>query len=234
MVEDFYIYHSIEEITKEEVIKVFKKVNIRTENGYTLLHLAIVRGFWEEWYDKCLGLIEILLELGVNPNAKEKNANYTFILLDFYSSYDLEFFEKLIPLVVKYNFNINSKDIDGDTILHSAIFSDRYFGYIFSLFKIVGNDFKFLAVNKLKQNLLTASKVTLEKAKNEGTFLGIYLSNDVEKIEAFMNSKIEEDKMLKKKRKSTESKQKLIVKTDIDVVDNIEGLEKEYQKILKK
>lgn len=124
----------IEDITYESIKKAFSK---SSANDYGKLSHHLIN--FEYNQEKVLKMLDELFKNGLDINAKGKNTGYTFLHLAFYGytdtkdqdhSYSEEFILKLIDLAKKYHFNFNSKDNDGDTIIHSCIASEIYTGEI--------------------------------------------------------------------------------------------------------
>ena len=120
-VNEFFKKYQLNEITPENVKKHFK--NIKETNNYGgLLHAAVQNKFEE---NKVVKFIEVLLECGVDANLKGKDTGYSFIHLALYGytdnekdySYTTEFILKLISIAKNYNFDVNIKDNDGDSII---------------------------------------------------------------------------------------------------------------------
>lgn len=206
---NFLTNHTVDEINIDEVKKTFSNLKERTEEKYTLLHAIADESFPIE---KAIKTIECFLKLGVNPNAQDIYGKYTFIHLAFYSNYPFSFFEKVIPLALEYNFNINSKDEDGDTIMHSAIYSEDYLDKIYPLFALLNDNFNLEAKNNLNKNLLEALKESIyeaKKIKNENWYneliseekeITTYLTNKYKFLEENREKIKEQQRILEEKR----------------------------------
>lgn len=160
----------VEKITLEEIKKVFSK-NDKNDYG-NLLH-AIVQNKYDE--DKVLKFISILLENGYDVNYKSKNTGYNFIQLALYGytdkdgvdhSYSTDFILKLINISRKYNLDVNTKDNDGDSIVHTAIASEVYTGNILPIIDALGKEFDIECKDNNGNNLNSALKLYIEDAKN--------------------------------------------------------------------
>lgn len=144
-VSEFFLL-PIEKITYERIKKVFDK---KDTNEYgNLLHAAVQNKFDEE---KVLKFIEILLKNGYDVNYSSKNTGYNFIQLALYGytdeklekdfSYSQDFIVKLIKIAKKYGLDVNARDNDGDSIVHTAIASEVYVGSILPILDALGDDF---------------------------------------------------------------------------------------------
>ena len=127
--------------------EIKRKFSGKDKNEYgNLLHAAVQNKFDEE---KVLKFIKILLENGYNVNYKGENTGYNFIQLALYGytdeekdySYSEEFILKLINLAKKYGLDVNTKDNDGDSIVHTAIASEVYLGRVIPILDALGTDF---------------------------------------------------------------------------------------------
>ena len=144
-VSEFFLL-PIEKITYERIKEVFDK---KDTNEYgNLLHAAVQNKFDEE---KVLKFIEILLKNGYDVNYSSKNTGYNFIQLALYGytdeklkkdfSYSQDFIVKLIKIAKKYGLDVNARDNDGDSIVHTAIASEVYVGSILPILDALGDDF---------------------------------------------------------------------------------------------
>ena len=159
----------IEKITYEEIIKVFNK---KDKNEYgNLLHASVQNKFDET---KVLKFINLLLENGYDVNYKAKRTGYNFIQLALYGytdkdgkdrSYSQEFIIKLIALARKYNLDVNTKDDDGDSIVHTALASEVYTGKIIPIIDALGKNFDISCTDNNNKSLKEALKLYKEEAK---------------------------------------------------------------------
>lgn len=159
----------IEKITYEEIIKVFNK---KDKNEYgNLLHASVQNRFDER---KVLKFINLLLENGYDVNYKGERTGYNFIQLALYGytdkdgedhSYSQEFIIKLIALARKYNLDVNTKDDDGDSIVHTALASEVYTGKIIPIIDALGEEFDISCTDNNNKSLKETLKLYKEEAK---------------------------------------------------------------------
>ncbi len=163
---------SLENITIESILSTFKDVNVQDEDTNLYLSHALVNMKYEE--DKVCKMLQILFENGLDPN-KKGFAEYTFLHIALYGAetekketlpYPLSFFERVIPLAKKYGFDVNSKDEDGDTLIHTAIYSEDYFDRIEPLIRLLGKNFDLSQKNKQKETILDSLNTSIEEATN--------------------------------------------------------------------
>lgn len=159
-VNEFFKKYQLNEITPENVKKHFK--NIKETNNYGgLLHAAVQNKFEE---NKVVKFIEVLLECGVDANLKGKDTGYSFIHLALYGytdnekdySYTTEFILKLISIAKNYNFDVNIKDNDGDSIIHTALASEVYQGNTATLIDALGPNYDILCKDNNEKNIYEA------------------------------------------------------------------------------
>lgn len=166
---------SIDQITIQSIQSVFGEVTVKDEETDLYLPHCLVDKKYEE--DKVEKMLTVLFENGLSPNTKAYG-EYTFLHQAIYGAeeenkvipYSLAFFERMIPLAKQYGYDVNSKDEDGDTLIHSAIYSEDYYDDIEPLIRLLGPDFNLAAKNKENQSLIDAlekSLVEAEKNKNE-------------------------------------------------------------------
>lgn len=159
----------IEKITYEEIIKVFNK---KDKNEYgNLLHASVQNRFDER---KVLKFINLLLENSYDVNYKGERTGYNFIQLALYGytdkdgedhSYSQEFIIKLIALARKYNLDVNTKDDDGDSIVHTALASEVYTGKIIPIIDALGEEFDISCTDNNNKSLKETLKLYKEEAK---------------------------------------------------------------------
>lgn len=161
-------------ITKENIKKYFKNINATNRYG-GLLHAAVQNKFPE---DKTLKFIDTLLQCGVDVNLKGASTGYSFIHLALYGytkngedySYSTEFIINLITLAKKYNFDVNIKDNDGDSIIHTALASETYTGDTAVLIDTLGDKYDLQCKDNNGNNIyeaLIAYKKEAEQDKNK-------------------------------------------------------------------
>ena len=173
-VNTFFEKYKLNEITPENVKKHFK--NIKEINDYGgLLHAAVQNKFPE---DKVLKFIDTLLQCDVDVNLKGEVTGYSFIHLALYGyteneedySYSTEFIIKLISLAKKYSFDVNIKDNDNDSIIHTALASETYTGDTSILINTLGDEYDILCKDNNERNIYEALleyKKEAERDKNK-------------------------------------------------------------------
>lgn len=162
--EEFFQKYTITQINCDTIKKEFPDIHIQSESKYTLLHFVA-----DNNYDtnKAIAMVNSLLELKINPNITDTYGGYSFIHLALYSNYPFAFFKGILPTAIKYQFNVNLKDKDGDSIIHSAIYSEDYFDEISPLFDLLGSNFDIHTINNQKENIIDALNNALKQAKEE-------------------------------------------------------------------
>ncbi|MCI8588760.1 MAG: hypothetical protein HFG40_03830 [Bacilli bacterium] len=185
----------LEEITLEEIKKIFPNIEERDEETELYLSHCLVDQKYDE--DKVIKLLEILFGNGLDPNQKGYGG-YTFITQALYGAeqeeetldYPLSFFERIIPLAKKYGYDVNIKDEDGDTLIHSAIYSEDYYESIEPLIYLLGENFDITTKNNAKESITDALNNSIKAAveqKNE-KWLN-QLINERESIRKMVESK---------------------------------------------
>ena len=186
-VNNFFKKYNLNEITKENIIKYFKDINATNQYG-GLLHAAVQNKFPE---DKVLKFIDTLIQCGVYVNLKAKSTGYSFIHLALYGytedeedySYSTEFIIKLISLAKKYNFDVNIKDNDGDSLIHTALASEIYTGDTAVLIDALGDKYDLQCKDNNGNNIYEALIKYKEEARqtnNKNWY--VRLSQEKEKI----------------------------------------------------
>ncbi len=233
-VSEFFLL-PIEKITYERIKKVFDK---KDTNEYgNLLHAAVQNKFDEE---KVLKFIEILLKNGYDVNYSSKNTGYNFIQLALYGytdeklekdfSYSQDFIVKLIKIAKKYGLDVNARDNDGDSIVHTAIASEVYVGSILPILDALGDDFDINCQDNNGNSLNKAFYLYKKEAEktNKRWF------NRLEKEESKLMIRLEFKSLpLKNMTKSKESKKEIsrlgvtrkrTEKTELDKIIEQEGV----------
>ena len=186
-VNNFFKKYNLNEITKENIIKYFKDINATNQYG-GLLHAAVQNKFSE---DKVLKFIDTLLQCGVYVNLKAKSTGYSFIHLALYGytedeedcSYSTEFIIKLISLAKKYNFDVNIKDNEGDSLIHTALASEIYTGDTAVLIDALGDKYDLQCKDNNGNNIYEALIKYKEEARQTNNKIWYdRLSQEKEKI----------------------------------------------------
>ena len=182
-----------------------------------LLHAAIENKFEEE---KVLKFIELILKLGYNVNYKGTFTGYNFIQLALYGytdqinnnyySYSTDFIVKLINIAKQYNLDVNTKDADGDSIIHTAIASEIYQGEIVPILNALGPNFDIECKDNNGNDLLKAFDLYQKEAEiisKDGFWCkrlkkeGQIFKNEIEKIRSKNTPKKEIQKTQENKPK---------------------------------
>lgn len=169
-------FESIKGVKVEDItIDMIKKyLNIKDTNAYGGVAHAIVNYN----YDKAqiIKTIELLLEMGLDPNHKARSTGYTFIHLALYGyttesgndvSYSTEFIISLINLAKEKGLDVNIKDNDGDTIVHTALASEVYEGSVVSIATALKPKFKLDCVDNSKNGIIQALDKYILQAKSD-------------------------------------------------------------------
>ena len=106
----------------EKIKSTFGKLDYKDCDAQSILHILVDDVYDEE---KCFLAIQTLLEIGISPNLVD-NYKYNFIQTALYAGYSEKFIFNIINESLKYDLDINHVDSDGDTIMHTAIYSDDY------------------------------------------------------------------------------------------------------------
>jgi len=163
---------SLEDITEESVRSAFKITEKNTNLDLYASHLLLTKKRDNE--DIIYKMLEIFFANGLNPNLKGF-AEYNFLHIALYGGdnekgetlpYPLSLFEKIIPLAKKYGLNVNCKDEDGDTLIHTAIYSEGYFDKIEPLIRLLGPNFNITAKNKKGETIIDALNESIKEAKS--------------------------------------------------------------------
>ena len=152
-------------------IKLINKEDCVLYDGKTFLHLLVDEKYNEE---NCFLAIKSLLHAGINVNKKD-DFGYNFIQTALYTGYSEKFILDIINESVKYNLNVNHIDNDKDTIMHTVIYSDDYYGDFMNIYNLLcKNGFNSSLLDKSGLNIYQAmvqenkfSKLQIEKLKNK-------------------------------------------------------------------
>ena len=164
------------ELNKKKILNYFGNINIKDEDNQSLLHI-----FVDSKYDetKCFLAIRTLLEMGLNPNI-EADFEYNFIQTALYTGYSEQFILNIVKEAFKYSLNVNHQDSDKDTVIHTAIYSDDYFGRIDDLLKIyISHGFDIDLICKEARNIVEAMESEYNK----------YLEEDIERVKTIYNER---------------------------------------------
>lgn len=238
-------------ITEENIKKYFKDINVTNEYG-GLLHAAVQNKFPE---DKTLKFIYTLLQCGVDVNLKGRSTGYSFIHLALYGytengkdySYSTEFIIKLISLAKKYNFDVNIKDNDGDSLIHTALASEVYTGDTTVLIDTLGGEYDVLCKDNNGNNIYEAlitykkeaeqdkNKIWYDRLSKEEEIIKSYIEKNNKTVKVVTTKKDQKNDMSNQENKFYEEFNNL--KTSIEtLIHNItlEYLLENYIMILNK
>ena len=176
----------IEDITIERIKQSFSNIHVTNDYG-GLLHAAVHNKFSEK---KVLKFMEVLLDNGIDVNLQGKSTGYSFIHLALYGytdkngdhSYSTDFIKNLILLAKKYNFDVNIKDNDKDSLIHTALASEVYKGSTIQLIEALGNEYDVLCKDGNGRNIYEALLEYKEEAKNSNKKWYDRLLNEEEEI----------------------------------------------------
>ncbi len=222
----------IEKITYEEIIKVFNK---KDKNEYgNLLHASVQNRFDER---KVLKFINLLLENGYDVNYKGERTGYNFIQLALYGytdkdgedhSYSQEFIIKLIALARKYNLDVNTKDDDGDSIVHTALASEVYTGKIIPIIDALGEEFDISCTDNNDNSLKAAFELYKEEARNTNKNWFSRLSKEEQALESKLEiGNLTLEDIIKQEEIIKKELEKLIDEIDVNYL--IENQEKIFE-----
>lgn len=192
-------------------------------NDYGNLLHAIVNYDYDETL--VLELVEILLEMGIDPNYKGKSTGFTFLHLALYGkttetgqdiSFSEDFLVKLIGLARKYNFDVNTTDKDNETVLEAAIASEVYKGSIIKIFNALG-------YTEVSKKVKSTYEKYLEESKADKAWHKRLLDEKYFFVDSFDNLPEQIGKSLEINLSKFES---LVSQITVEV------LEKDYQEIL--
>ena len=176
----------IEDITIERIKQSFSNIHVTNDYG-GLLHAAVHNKFSEK---KVLKFMEVLLDNGIDVNLQGKSTGYSFIHLALYGytdkngdhSYSTDFIKNLIKKKKKYNFDVNIKDNDKDSLIHTALASEVYEGSTIQLIEALGNEYDVLCKDGNGRNIYEALLEYKEEAKNSNKKWYDRLLNEEEEI----------------------------------------------------
>ncbi len=243
---DFFSKTKLENITIERIKQYFGNIHVVNDYG-GLLHAAVHNKFSEK---KVLKFMEVLLDNGIDVNLQGKSTGYSFIHLALYGytdkngdhSYSTDFIKKLILLARKYNFNVNIKDDDGDSLIHTALASEVYEGSTIQLIEALGNEYDVLCRDDDGSNIYEA---LLEYKKEAGIIDDKWynrLLNEEEEIKLLVKNRennvdktenIDSDSILKDSYKIVELNEEYESNEENESVSAIEEDESMEEELLK-
>ena len=166
-----YLKLSISEITYSSILKTFKKV--KNWQG-RLLH-SVLDSQTEQDQEKVLKIIQLLFENGCNVNyCNILGHNFIQAALKYgikcgneRISCSTEFVVDLILLGKKFNLNVNARDREGNSIIHTAISSEIYRGEILPILDALGDSYNIYCINKKGKDLITTFNMCKNLANEE-------------------------------------------------------------------
>ena len=209
----------INKINYAEIQRIFSK-NITNEYG-SLLHAAVQNKFDEE---KVLKFIKILLENRHDVNYVGETTGYNFIQLALYGytddgkdySYSEEFILKLINLAKKYNLNVNTKDNDGDSIIHTAMASEVYLGRVLPILDALGTNFDYGCQDNDGHGLKEAFYLYKNEAKNtDKEWFNRLVKEEKELVNRFEIGNLTLEDILKQENSVIKELEKIMDKIDL-------------------
>lgn len=233
-VNNFFKKNGLNVITKENIKKYFKNINATNRYG-GLLHAAVQNKFPE---DKTLKFIDTLLQCGVDVNLKGASTGYSFIHLALYGytkngedySYSTEFIINLITLARKYNFDVNIKDNDGDSLIHTALASETYTGDTSVLIDTLGDEYNLQCKDNNGNNIyeaLIAYKKEAEQDKNKIWY------DRLSKEEKIIKSYVEKNNEVAKEDVQTSEENLVQEETDNQDIQRIEEVIEDKDQLTK-
>ena len=158
---------------------------VNGENKQTLLHIFVDEKYDEE---KCFEVIRSLLAMGVNPNHID-DLGYNFIQLALYTGYSEEFMLKIATEAFKYGLNPNHQDTDKDTAIHSAIYSEDYFGKIDELLKLyIQNGFNVNLTCQMGYDVPNAMLYMNKYIRENGIKMPLYKTEEIKSVRVICTS----------------------------------------------
>ena len=221
-------------ITKQSVQQLLSSMNgnkeenvskiVREFNRYNVKNSDTLFTFTDERYDErlCLLAIESLLEYDYcSINAKD-SFNYNFIQNAMYECYSSDFIVKLINLSASKGLAVNHQDLDGDTMLHTAIYADDFKGDILEIYKaLVSAGFDSRIKDNLNRNIVDAMKYEKKRCNK-------FTDKEIREVENVYNSEIDR---LTSKKKNESKVDAVLSKMGYDLAANIKVLLNELPKL---
>jgi len=137
----------------KKIKKLFGTLDYKDSECQSILHILVDNNYKKK---KCFLAIKSLLDFGVNPNLKD-DFDYIFIQTALYTGYSEDFICDIIKESLKYKLNVNHVDSDGDTIMHTVIYSDFYIGEINYIYHLLcDNGFDSTILDRTGKNLFQA------------------------------------------------------------------------------
>lgn len=178
----------------------------------------------DELYDEklCFKAIKDLLYNGLVDINVAGDFGYNFIQNAIYEGYSSDFIVDLIAYCSSFNLNVNHRDEDGDTILHTAIYADDFKGDIYKIYTILikcGFD------SRLKDN---AGRNIVEAMMYEKKMNKKFSNEEINDVVELYNKEVER---LTEEEKKEDPIDKVLENMGYDLNDNKEVLKKEFAKL---
>lgn len=179
-----------------------------------------------------------MLQCGIDVNLKGRSTGYSFIHLALYGytkngkdySYSTEFIIKLITLARKYNFDVNIKDNDGDSLIHTALASETYTGDTSVLIDTLGDEYNLQCKDNNGNNIyeaLIAYKKEAEQDKNKIWY------DRLSKEEKIIKSYVEKNNEVAKEDVQTSEENLVQEETDNQDIQRIEEVIEDKDQLTK-
>ncbi len=154
--------------------KLFGSLDYVNDDKQSILHILVDKIYDEK---KCKLAIKALLKNKVDPNL-EDFAKQNFIQTALYTGYSENFIFGIILESLDFGLNVNHVDFDGETIVHSLIYSDAYTGGIGSIYGL-------LLTNKFDSSIKDNDGFDIVKALD---CQGNYSQEQIERVKKLFTS----------------------------------------------
>lgn len=153
--------HSDESITIDAIKRLIPEGTIHDYDN--LLHEAVSDNIDK---NKVYQFVKVLCNDGhYNPNHKSNPDGYNFIQAALcYSQYPVE---TIVSFCQPWHLDVNTKDINGNSIIHTAIESKLYCDKIFPILEALGENFNLECKNNEGMNIFDTFDVTKNNVKKE-------------------------------------------------------------------
>ena len=179
----------------------------------------------DERYDEksCLTAIQSLISCEHAEPTVIGDFGYNFIQNAMYAGYSYTFVDNLIDYCGRVSkLNVNHKDEDGDTMLHTAIYADDFNGDIYEIYQtLIKYGFDSRLKDKAGRNIVEAMKYE-KKTHNKFT------SQAISKVEELYNKELDRLNASEIKETPLES---LLATMGYDLHNNKEILKRELPKL---
>lgn len=161
------------------IYEKFSNLYYLDEDNQTLLHIFLSNKFDER---ETILAIKSLLKCGrLDPNLKD-DCGYNFIQTALHNGYSEKFILELISVTLASSnrlLNVNTIDCNGNTIVHTAINSEKYHDNIVSIYSVLcNNGFDSTKKNNYNESLLDALNDNKDKFDKQEIIKFKQLFND--------------------------------------------------------